>query len=62
MFKDLLKAAAGGNDQALETLLLMYMPLISKMSVLYDEYDDDLHQEQLICFWYCVKKFADKYL
>ncbi len=57
LFKELLKEAADGDDQALGTLYRIYQPLITKMSMLNDEFDEDLHQEQIICFWRCVKKF-----
>ena len=55
--KNLLKAAAEGDEQALNTLYRMYQPLIIKMSMMNDEFDEDLHQEQMICFWKCVKTF-----
>lgn len=61
-FIELLKSAAEGDEQALETLYRMYRPLITKMSMLNDEFDEDLHQEQMICFWRCVKKFYKKFL
>ncbi len=60
LFKELLKAAAEGDEQALGALYRMYRPLITKMSMLNDEFDEDLHQEQMICFWKCVKNFSDK--
>ena len=56
-FKELLKSAAEGNELALGALYRMYQPIIVKMSMLNDEFDEDLHQEQMICFWRCVKKF-----
>ena len=56
-FKELIKAAAEGDEKALNTLYRMYQPLIIKMSMLNDEFDEDLHQEQMICFWKCVKTF-----
>ena len=56
-FKELIKAAAEGDEKALNTLYHMYQPLIIKMSMLNDEFDEDLHQEQMICFWKCVKTF-----
>lgn len=61
LFKELLKAAAEGDEQALGTLYRMYQPLITKMSMLNDEFDEDLHQEQMICFWRCVKTFYKKF-
>ena len=57
LFKELLKAASEGDEQALGELYRMYQPLITKMSMLNNEFDDDLYQEQMICFWRCVKKF-----
>ena len=57
LFKELLKAAAEGDDQALGELYRMYQPLITKMSMLNNEFEEDLYQEQMICFWRCVKKF-----
>ena len=56
-FKELIKAAAEGDEKALNTLYRMYQPLIIKMSMLNDEFDEDLHQEQMICFWKRVKTF-----
>ncbi len=61
-FKELIKAAAEGDEKALNTLYRMYQPLIIKMSMLTDEFDEDLHQEQMICFWKCVKTFYKKVL
>ena len=62
LFKELLKEAADGDEQALGTLYRIYQPLITKMSMLNDEFDEDLHQEQMICFWRCVKKFIGIFL
>ena len=42
-FRDLLKAAAEGDEKALGILYRMYQPLITKMSMLNDEFDEDLH-------------------
>ena len=57
LFQDLLRAAAEGDETTLKQLFQMYQPLITKMSKMGDSFDDDLHQEQLLCFWRCVKKF-----
>ena len=56
-FEELLKAAGKGDEQALGILYRMYQPLITKMSMLNNVFDEDLHQEQMICFWRCVKNF-----
>ncbi|MBQ4575817.1 MAG: helix-turn-helix domain-containing protein [Clostridia bacterium] len=58
LFNELLKVAAEGDKQALGILYQMYQPrIIIMMSMLNDEFDEDLHQEQMICYWRCVKKF-----
>lgn len=62
LFKELLKNAADGDEQALGVLYRMYQPLITKMSMLNNEFDEDLHQEQMICFWRCVKTFYKKHI
>lgn len=60
-FKELLQLAAEGDELALEKLYGMYRPLITKMSMLNNEFDEDLHQEQMLCFWRCVKSFYKKF-
>ena len=60
-FRDLLKAAAEGDEKALGILYRMYQPLITKMSMMNDEFDEDPRQEQMICFWRCVKKFYENF-
>ena len=62
LFQDILRAAAEGDETTLKQLFRMYQPLITKMSKMGDSFDDDLHQEQLLCFWRCVKKFIGIFL
>lgn len=59
LFRELLQAAVSGETSALELLYHMYQPLITKMSLLNGKFDEDLYQEQMICFWKCLKKFMD---
>ncbi len=60
-FVELLKCSAEGDERSLETMLEMYKPLLLKMSMINGVIDDDLQQEQIICFWKCVKTFYKKY-
>ena len=49
-FRELLQSAADGDEQALEALFRMFQPLIVRMSMLNNEFDEDLHQEQIEYF------------
>ena len=60
-FKDLLLAAKSGDCEAMERLLDMYKPLITRYSFFNDVFDEDLHQEQLLKFVHCVKLFSEKF-
>lgn len=60
-FKDLLLAAKNGDTEAMEKLLNMYKPLITHYSFFNDEFDEDLHQEQLLKFVCCVKTFSENF-
>lgn len=57
-FKELLSAAKEGDNEAIEELIAMYKPLITRYSFFNDTFDEDLHQEQLIRFVHCIKKFS----
>jgi len=43
-FSEVLRAAIGGEHDAIEAILSRYMPLISKQSVLGGAVDEDLRQ------------------
>lgn len=60
-FIELLKRSNEGDERALETILEMYKPLLYKMSMINGVIDEDLQQEQIICFWKCIKTFYKKY-
>lgn len=60
-FKDLLLAAKNGDAEAMERLIVMYKPLITRYSTFNDEFDEDLHQEQLLKFVQCVKNFSEEF-
>ena len=50
-FKELLDA------KAMETLLLMYRPLLLTESIVEGRFDEDLYQELCIVFLRCVRNF-----
>lgn len=60
-FSELLDAAQQGEEQAITELIGMYHPLIIKLSTLNGEFNEDLYQEQLLCFSLCIKKFSRYY-
>jgi len=60
-FRKLLHKAKAGDRDAIEELICMYQPLISKMSFINDEFDEDLYQEQLIRFLRCIRNFSENF-
>ena len=56
-FEDLLKRAKRGDKDAQEEIFRMYRPLLVKNSMDMGVFDEDLHQEQLLRFLRCVRKF-----
>lgn len=58
-FSELLDAAQQGEEQAITELIGMYHPLIIKLSTLNGEFNEDLYQEQLLCFSLCIKNSQD---
>lgn len=57
-FKELLVSAKAGDAEAIEALITMYKPLITRYSFFNDTFDEDLHQEQLLRFVHCIEKFS----
>lgn len=57
-FKDLLLRAKNGDNKAIDELISMYIPLITRYSFFNNSFDEDLHQEQLLCFIHCIEKFS----
>lgn len=56
-FKELLEQAKCGNQEAVTELLLMYRPMLLKMSILDNSLDEDLFQELCMVFLRCIEKF-----
>ena len=56
-FKELLIRAKRGENEAQETLLEMYRPLISKEAIIDGVFDEDLYQELCYKFIRCIDKF-----
>ncbi len=60
-FRDLLSSAKNGDEIAIDRLIEMYLPLITHYSFYNNVFDDDLHQEQLLRFLYCIQKFSEEF-
>ena len=56
-FSELMRRAKAGDEEALTALYRMYLPLLTKNSLIEGEYSDELFESQLIIFWKCVRKF-----
>ena len=56
-FKELMEQAKNGNQEAVTKLLLMYRPMLPKMSILDNSLDEDLFQELCLVFLRCIEKF-----
>lgn len=57
-FKNLLERARAGDQSAVESLLIMYQPLLLKESIVDGVLDEDLYQELCITFLQCIRKFS----
>ena len=55
--KEVLQGAVMGNHRDLETILVLYMPLIEHHSYLYGRMDEDLKQYILIHIALNISKF-----
>ncbi len=56
-FKELLIRAKANDNQAMETLLEMYKPLLLKESISDGVFDEDLYQELGLLLIKCVRYF-----
>lgn len=56
-FKELLIRAKACDNQAMETLLEMYKPLLLKESISDGMFDEDLYQELCLLFIKCTRQF-----
>lgn len=56
-FKELLKQAKIGNEQAIAEIMNMYRPLLIKNSIINGSYDEDLFQELSITLLKCIRQF-----
>ena len=56
-FKELIIRAQRGENEAKETLLEMYQPLLSKEAIVDGVFDEDLYQELCFKFICCIEKF-----
>jgi hypothetical protein len=56
-FRRILNNAVSGSQEDLETIFLLYEPLINKFSTVDGHFDEDLHQYLLICIAQSIFKF-----
>lgn len=56
-FKELLKQAKIGNEQAIAEIMNMYRSLLIKNSIINGSYDEDLFQELSITLLKCIRQF-----
>lgn len=57
MFRDLLLAAKGGDEDAFLELLEIYKPLLIRYSMINGQFNEDLYQEQCITLLRCISTF-----
>jgi len=55
-FKELLACAKAGDAVAVNTILTMYRPLLTKESVISGVFDEDLYQELCLTLLNCIRK------
>ena len=56
-FQELIIRAKRGENSAIEELLEMYRPLLTKESIVEGALDEDLYQELCYRFIQCIDKF-----
>ena len=56
-FRSLVYRAVGGDNEAIEEILLLYMPLINRYSMINGRLDEDCRQHILIQTVLSIKKF-----
>ena len=57
LFSEVLRAAIGGDPDAVEAVLARYMPLVNKQSMIGGELDEDLRQYILLRVIMRIPKF-----
>ena len=56
-FQELIIRAKRGENSAIEELLELYRPLLTKESIVEGVFDEDLYQELCYRFIQCIDKF-----
>lgn len=56
-FKELMERAKNGNQAAVTEFLMMYRPMLLKMSIVNNNLDEDPYQELCLVFLRCIEKF-----
>ena len=57
-FEELLVCAKLGDENARQTLLEMYRPMLVKASIINGSFDEDLYQELCVVLVRSIEKFA----
>jgi hypothetical protein len=56
IFRELLARAKADDAAAVNTILMMYRPLLTKESVIGGVFDEDLYQELCLTLLSCIRK------
>ena len=57
-FEELLVCAKLGDENARQTLLEMYRPMLVKASIINSSFDEDLYQEECLTLIKCIEQFV----
>ena len=57
-FEELLVCAKLGDENARQTLLEMYRPMLVKASIINGSFDEDLYQEECLTLIKCIEQFV----
>jgi hypothetical protein len=57
IFRELLSRAKAGNVAAVNSIMLMYRPLLTKEAVIGGIFDEDLYQEFCLTILRCIRRF-----
>jgi hypothetical protein len=56
IFRELLSRAKAGDVAAVNSIMLMYRPLLTKEAVIGGVFDEDLYQELCLTLLRCIRK------
>jgi hypothetical protein len=56
-FKEIFIRAKENDTRAVDELIVMYKPLVVRMSIINGRFDEDLYQDLWLVFFKCVRYF-----